>query len=125
LETADYLGAKGVKVTLVEMQDHVGEALDPLPRTMLLKRLAGQGAEIHVGTEIEGFAPGEAMARKSGKVLALPAETVVMAVGVRPDRSLAEALADEELDLRIVGDAVSPRGIGDAIWEAHQVAARV
>jgi 2,4-dienoyl-CoA reductase-like NADH-dependent reductase (Old Yellow Enzyme family)/thioredoxin reductase len=125
LETADFLGARGVKVTLVEMRASVGETLDLLPRTMLRKRLSNQGAEIHVNTEVVAFSPGEVEVIEGGESLLLPLETAIIAVGARPDRTLAEALAGQGFDLHLIGDAVDPRGIGEAIWEANQVAAEL
>ena len=122
IETADFLGAEGKKVTLVEMRAGVGETLDPLPRTMLLKRLAKHQVELHTDTEVSALTPAGARVQKNGEELLFPLETVVLAVGARPDRELAEALSESGLELHVVGDAVEPRGIGEAIWEAHQVA---
>ena len=123
LETADFLGAEGKRVTLVEMLADVGDNLDPLPRAMLLKRLREYQVEIHTNTEVTALTSTGARVRETGNEILLPSEMVVLAVGVRPDRGLASALKGSGLELHIVGDAVEPRGVGEAIWEAYQVAA--
>ncbi len=51
LEAAEFLAARGRKVTLVEMQEEVGAGLDMLPRAMLLKRLQEGQVEIHTTHE--------------------------------------------------------------------------
>ena len=123
LETADFLGAEGKRVTLVEMLSDVGENLDPLPRTMLLNRLRGYQVDIHTSTEVTSLTPTGARVQEDGKEILLPSEMVVVAVGARPDRELAGTLKESGLEIHVVGDAVEPRGIGEAIWEAYQVAA--
>jgi 2,4-dienoyl-CoA reductase-like NADH-dependent reductase (Old Yellow Enzyme family)/thioredoxin reductase len=125
LETAEFLGAGGKKVTLVEMRPGVGETLDPLPRTMLLKRLREYEVEIHVNTKVTTLTPNGARVQKNGEETLIPLETVVLAVGARPERGLADRLAESGLELHVVGDAVEPRGIGEAIWEGFRVAAEL
>ncbi|MGD2121607.1 MAG: FAD-dependent oxidoreductase, partial [Gemmatimonadota bacterium] len=125
LETADFLGALGKRVTLVEMQAGVGETLDPLPRTMLLKRLHGYQVEIHVNCEVLALTAAEARVRANGEETLLPLETVVLAVGAQPDTKLMDELAGSGLDIHLVGDAVEPRGAGEAIWEAFEAATAI
>ena len=120
LEAADFLSARGIRVVLVEMLEEVGTDLDPLPRTMLLKRLEKQGVGIHTGTRILRVGPGEAVVKKEGERARLPCETLILAVGVEPNRQLAEDLADSGMKLHVVGDARDPRGAGEAIWEGFQ-----
>jgi hypothetical protein len=69
--------------------------------------------------------PHATIAEKNGKEVRLPAETVILAVGVRPDRELAEALAESGLEFYVVGDAAEPRGAGEAIWEGFGIGASV
>jgi NADPH-dependent 2,4-dienoyl-CoA reductase/sulfur reductase-like enzyme len=125
LEAADFLSAQGKKVVLVEMEEDVGTKLDILPRTMLLKRLKEQGVEIHTGTTVEGFSYGQVVARKGEQVIRLPADIAALAVGFRSNRELADRLAESGVELHVVGDAVDPRGAGEAIREGFEVGARL
>jgi len=43
-------------------------------------------------------------------------------VGVRPNRELLDALEGSGLEVHVVGDALDPRGAGEAIREGLQVA---
>ena len=120
LEAADYLSARGIEVILVEMLEEVGTDLDPLPRTMLLKRLEKQGVEIHTGTRVLRVSPEGSAVEKGGQEARLPCETLILAVGVEPNRALARELEDSGREIHLVGDARDPRGAGEAIWEGFQ-----
>jgi NADPH-dependent 2,4-dienoyl-CoA reductase/sulfur reductase-like enzyme len=125
LEAADFLSARGKKVVLVEMEEEVGAKLDLLPRTMLLKRLTKQGVEIHTGTTVERISQGQVVAAKGGEEIRFTADTAVLAVGFRPNRELADSLMGSDLELHLIGDAIEPRGVGEAIWEGFDVAAKL
>jgi pyruvate/2-oxoglutarate dehydrogenase complex dihydrolipoamide dehydrogenase (E3) component len=125
LESADYLAARGVRVTLVEMLPDVGTDMDALAKAVLLGRLKGQGVAIHTRTKVTELTMNEALAQQDGSTIRLPIETVIMAVGVRPNRSLASALQDSGLEMYTVGDALQPRKALEAIWEGFEVALRL
>jgi 2,4-dienoyl-CoA reductase-like NADH-dependent reductase (Old Yellow Enzyme family)/thioredoxin reductase len=125
LEGADFLAARGTKVTLVEMQDDVGGGLDMLPRAMLLKRLAEGQVDIHVRTRVIRLDPDAAVAERDGEEIRISIETIVLAVGVRPNRALLDDLEGSGLDVHVVGDALDPRGAGQAIREGLEVALRL
>ena len=56
---------------------------------------------------------------------AFPIETVVIAVGVRPNRTLSNALAGNDLEVHIVGDALEPRQALEAIREGFDIGNKV
>lgn len=74
------------------------------------------------GPDSNSALPAGVPVRMNGKEPHLPAGMIVLAVGARPDRELAIGLAGRGLRHFVVGDAAEPRGIGEAIWEAHQAA---
>ncbi|MCG6956578.1 MAG: FAD-dependent oxidoreductase [Gemmatimonadetes bacterium] len=125
LEAADFLAARGTKVTLVEMQEEVGTGLDMLPRAMLLKRLTEGLVDIHVRTRVTRLDPDVALAERDGDEIRIPIETVVLAVGVRPNRALLDGLEGSGLEVHVVGDALEPRGAAEAILEGLEVALRL
>ena len=125
MEAADFLSSKGKKVVLVEVAEEVGAKLDPLPRTMLLKRLKEQGVEIHTNTGVTQLGAGHAVARKGEEELRIPADMVVLAVGVQANRELGEGLQGAGLELHTIGDAKEPRGVGEAVLEGMEVGAKV
>jgi 2,4-dienoyl-CoA reductase-like NADH-dependent reductase (Old Yellow Enzyme family)/thioredoxin reductase len=125
LETADFLTARGVQVTLVEMIDQVGGDMDPLAKAMLTKRLIWHGVEINTGTKVLRMTGKKAFVQQNDQEFSIPIETVVIAVGVRPDRTLSDALAESDLEVHIIGDAVEPRQALEAIREGFEVGNKV
>ena len=89
------------EVALVELLDQLLPPLDK-PMTLLMEdELKRHGVELHLGDAIAGFAPAcgaLACQLKSGR--SLPADLVVLAIGVRPETALAKA----------AGLALGPRG---------------
>jgi len=125
LEAAEYLAARGRKVTLVEMQEEVGSGLDMLPRAMLLKRLEAGQVEIHTRTRLTRLTHDVAVAEADGREIRIPVETVVLAVGVRPNREILDDLEGSGLEVHAVGDVLQPRGAGEAIREGLEAALRL
>ena len=122
IEVADFLVSRGRQVTVVEMRDGVGTELDVLPRTMLLERLKRGGVKIHTNTTLARLTPHVAVARTAEGEIRLPIETVVLAVGIRPNRELLDDLERRGVEVHVVGDAREPRGIGEAVWEGFETA---
>jgi pyruvate/2-oxoglutarate dehydrogenase complex dihydrolipoamide dehydrogenase (E3) component len=125
LETADYLASLGKRITLVEMLDEVGSDMDPLAKAMVTKRLAQHGAQIYTKTKVVGLTENTVFAQQDDRRLALPYETVVVAVGVKANRRLIEALEGSDLELHVIGDAVEPRRALEAVREGFEVAYRL
>lgn len=125
LETADFLAAQGKQVTLVEMLPEVGAHMDSLARSMLLKRLRDRGVDIHTNTKVIRLEPDAAVAQADRRETHFPIETVVLAVGVLPNRELADRLEGSGLQTHVIGDALEPRKALEAIREGFQVATRL
>jgi len=96
--------------------------LDMLPRAMLLQRLAEAHVRIEVRTRVTRLSADEAVVQRDGRETRIPIETVVLAVGVGPNRELLDELHGSGLEVHIVGDASEPRGIGEAIREGLDAA---
>ena len=99
--------------------------MDKLARSMLLKRLGERRVEIHTNTRVTRLTPEAAIAEADGQETRIPIETVVMAVGVRPNRELADGLEGSGVEYHVVGDALEPRKVLEAVWEAFQIAAKL
>jgi 2,4-dienoyl-CoA reductase-like NADH-dependent reductase (Old Yellow Enzyme family)/thioredoxin reductase len=125
LEVADLLASQDRRITVVEMLPEVGGDMDLLARAMLLGRLQKQNVTIHTGTKVTRLARDTAFARQNDGEIQFPVETVILAVGVRPNRELADALEQSELEMYVIGDAVQPRKALEAIWEGFEVGVKV
>lgn len=122
-ETALYLAQRGKKATVVEILDRVaGDLLDP-GRAHLLELLADANVSIMTGTTpVEITDEGVTLADKKSEKSTLQAETVVLAVGLKPDGKLFEALKDKAPEIYAIGDCVEPRKVLDAIREGFRLA---
>jgi len=125
LESADYLAARGVQVTLVEMLPEVGADMDALAKAMLLGRLKKQSVAIHTRTKVTGLTKNEVFSQQDDSTIRFPLETVIMAVGVRPNRDLAGVLEYSGLEIHVIGDAFQPRKALEAIWEGFEVGLKI
>jgi len=90
LEMAENLTARGIRVSIVELAEHVMPALDGDMAVYVADYLEQQGVEVIVRdavTRLEGVPLINKVVLKSGRELA--ADLVILAAGVRPDVELA------------------------------------
>ena len=124
LETAETLAPEH-KVTVVEMLDKVGGNLYPSVVMHLVQEIMKNGGIIAKGKQLTAVENGAVTVKdtESGEEAKLPADTVILAMGVRSNRpevdELREAFGD---DLILVGDACKPGQIYDALHSAHDKA---
>lgn len=120
-ETALHLAQKGSKVTIVEILDTVACDMVGVNRMHLIKLLADANIKVLTGTEmLKVTAGGVALANKGGKKSTLPADTVVIACGFKPNDVLFEALKEKAADVYAIGDCVEPRNVYHAIREGFR-----
>jgi nitrite reductase (NADH) large subunit len=93
LEAAYGLAKAGAKVDVIHLMDRLMERqLDPRAAALLKQEVEAKGIAVHLNAEtagIRGAKRVEAIALKDGREL--PADVVVMAVGIRPNAELAQA----------------------------------
>jgi NADPH-dependent 2,4-dienoyl-CoA reductase/sulfur reductase-like enzyme/rhodanese-related sulfurtransferase len=123
LELVENLVRRGVTTTVVELQDQVLPPFDKEMTTPLAEHLATKGVSLLLGQSAEAFekaADGLVVKLKSGQ--RLPAQLVILGVGVRPENKLAveaglevgprrgirvnEHLQTSDPDIYAVGDAI-------------------
>jgi 2,4-dienoyl-CoA reductase-like NADH-dependent reductase (Old Yellow Enzyme family)/thioredoxin reductase len=121
LETADFLASQGRTITLVEMLEDTGGDMDLLAKTMLNKRLYQKGAHLHTETKVLRLTEDTVITRQGDRDVTFDYETVVMAVGARPNNEMTKALGGSDLDIFIIGDAVEARSALEAIHEGFEV----
>ena len=104
LELAENLRHRGLEVAVVEMLNQVLGPFDVEMAHLVAERLRENGIELHLGRALSGIEPDHVVL--DGGAATLPADVVVLSVGVRPETSLARD-AGLELDTRgyIVVDA--------------------
>jgi len=121
LETAAYLSAQENRVTILKRYETISTHLEPLYRDYLLRELKKRGVELVTRVEVVSIhEEGVWIQDESGQRRMIPAGRVVLARGAKPENELAQELKD--LQPIVIGDALQPRQIIDAIHEGFQVA---
>jgi pyruvate/2-oxoglutarate dehydrogenase complex dihydrolipoamide dehydrogenase (E3) component len=122
-EVAWYLAELGREVTIVEMLGDVVLDMETGSRMALLKKLRDHVVEIICGVKVEEIIPGRGMVGidRSWRRREIRGDTVVLAMGFDPDRSLFD-ITDKSYEAYLIGDAKEPRRIIDAIREADHIA---
>ena len=88
VEIAENLVHKGVPTTVVEAAPQVLAPLDPEMATLVAKEMRKHGISLHLGVSAQEVTPTTVVLSDE---TVLDAELVIMAIGVRPDTSLAKA----------------------------------
>ena len=87
VEMAENLVHRGIKTSLVEASDQVLAPLDPEMALLVANEMTKNGVELHLGTSAVSVG-NESVTLANGEVL--PAELIILAIGVRPDTTLAK-----------------------------------
>nr|HID58740.1 FAD-dependent oxidoreductase [Desulfobacterales bacterium] len=122
---AEWLAQKGEKVKIVEMLENVAQDMGLNDMMMLLDRLSKLGVEIFTKKRITKIDLHGVTVEEEGKAEEIAGETVVLAMGARPDQELTEAVKGQVLELYTVGDSVEPRKSMDAIYEGAKAGCQV
>ena len=121
LETAECLAEKN-KVTVVEMLDKIGGNLYPSVVMHLAQEIMKNGGTIAKGKKLTAIGDDEVVLADAatGKETRIPADAVVLAMGVRSYRPDYEAFRAAYGDkLIMVGDSSRPGQIYDALHSGH------
>lgn len=91
LEMAENLVRRGISVTIIEMQNHVLPSFDYEMAIPVHRHLEAHGVSLQLEDAVTGFTQTEddglSVSTKSGRISA--ADLVILAIGVRPETSLA------------------------------------
>jgi 2,4-dienoyl-CoA reductase-like NADH-dependent reductase (Old Yellow Enzyme family)/thioredoxin reductase len=125
-ETADYLSEMGKEVTLVEMLEEIASDLVAHLRYYLSKRLAEKGVTILTSTKVKELGKGYAVVEDASGTRKIDGfDTIVLAVGSKPDDRIAKSLKGKVPELHVIGDASEPREALEAVYEAEEIALKV
>lgn len=119
-ETAEYLAAKGKKVSVIEMQSTLAANTGKTAQTVLLGHLKGSHVNLLTECRVEKITADSVIYKdKNGKENKIAADTVVLAIGDRPDASLYESLKDEIREIYNIGDSNAGGIIPNAVYEGY------
>ncbi|RPJ38473.1 MAG: hypothetical protein EHM27_11130 [Deltaproteobacteria bacterium] len=125
-ETADFLSEKGKDVTLVEMREGIALDLVGHLQHFLNMRLKEKKVQILTSTKVLRFEPSGVWVEDSEGTRRLGGfDSVVAAIGVKPDNKLSRSLQGKVPEIFVVGDAAQPREVLEALLEAEETAMKI
>jgi 2,4-dienoyl-CoA reductase (NADPH2) len=113
------------KITIIEMAGRVANNVSRSSRWSLLKSLKLLGVEIRPGTKLLEINGDSVKVMTDGREETIPADTVVMATGVRPVDDLKGPLSGKGIEIITLGDAGTPGNIGDAVKQGFEAALKI
>lgn len=125
-ETAEFLWARGKKVSVIEMLDTIAPDMGLFLSLDFQARLRETGITVLTGSKVKEIREGSLVySDASGTDRDLKADSVVLAVGYAPERTLARGLHGADFEVVVVGDAATPRRILNAVHEGFHAARRI
>jgi 2,4-dienoyl-CoA reductase-like NADH-dependent reductase (Old Yellow Enzyme family)/NADPH-dependent 2,4-dienoyl-CoA reductase/sulfur reductase-like enzyme len=124
-ETAEFLGEKGCQVTIVEMLDELAKDMEGTTRLLLLKRLSKAKVSVMLSTKVKEIREGKVFLSHKGEERWLKADTIVLALGAKPDRRISEGIEGKFPEIISIGDCVEARKAKEAIHEGFFAGLRI
>ncbi len=123
-ETAVYLSQNGKDASVVEVLDDILLVNTVKNNTVVLQELLEKwNVNVYVKSNVEEITSSSVkIVSKDGKRTELPLDTVVLSVGLRPDKTYVESLLQACGKSFAVGDCSNPARILEAVNEADRVA---
>jgi len=116
-ETAQYLVARGKRVTIVEMLEQIAADIPVTTRSAVTENLKEAGIRTEVSARAIEFTEEGVVVERDGETFVVRAEAAVLAVGQKPKQDLAEKLEGRVKEIHVVGDCAGVRRMRDAIHE--------
>ncbi len=121
-ETAEFLAKQGKKVTIIEIADVLAGNTGKTAQTILLGHLKGNKVTMLTETRVEKITATDVVYKsKDGKSGSVKADTVVLAIGNRPETSLYDSLKDEIPEIYNIGDSNGGGIIPNAVYDGYTV----
>ena len=121
-ECAVHLGMEGKEVHLVEMRDALAVDCNIRHRPILIKQVE-QFTTVHTGCQgLRVTGEGLVCRNSDGEEILIPGQTVICAVGQRPNRAQVDALRFGAPFVREIGDCARVSNITNAIYQGHHAA---
>ena len=124
-EVAEFMADQGNLVSVIKMRPgaEMAEDCEPTNRRGLLESLQECRVSLLSGFKVEGLTGDgvKVVQRDSGEERTLEAETIVLALGATPERSLVNDLKKEEIEFHPIGDCRQPNNIRQAVYDGARV----
>ena len=121
-ETADYLTLKNKDITIVEMLKSIAGDISPAARYFLNMRLAENNVSIFTSTTVKEIADNHVIiTSEKGEQKLDSIDNVILAAGAKPVNELESKLIGIVPKIFVIGDAMNPGKILQAVQQAFEV----
>jgi len=119
LETAELLVDQGKNVTVIEMLEEILADMSPVLKGGLLNRISKSPIKVFTCEKVMEIKDHVVITDKQtiDKV-----DTIILSVGYKANNSLITQLQESNVDFKVIGDAIKPRKIYNAIKEGFEIA---
>jgi len=124
-ETAEFLAEGGKKVTILEMLRRIGVDMVPTVIMLLYQRLKKLGVAMITNAKVEEITEDGVVYEKDGEKQTVEADSVVLAVGSKPNISLMKALEGKVSELYAIGNAKELGNVLEAVHEGSRLAREI
>ncbi len=118
-ETACFLANQGKNVTLIEVLPKIAIDYEPGPRKYLLEELKEKNVTTLVNTRVHSIVHNGVTLVNGSEKFFLPTDSIVLAMGAKPDNQLATQLKERSYHVSLIGDAIKIRKALEAIEEGY------
>ncbi len=119
-ETAEYLAKQGKKVSIIEMTDTLAGNTGKTDQTILLGHLKGYKVQLLTKCKVEKITQTHVIyISADGNTQSVKADTVVLAIGGRPEKSLYDSLMDKVREIYNIGDSNGGGIIPNAVYDGY------
>jgi pyruvate/2-oxoglutarate dehydrogenase complex dihydrolipoamide dehydrogenase (E3) component len=119
VETAEFLSEQNKEVTVLEMADDILIDMAPILKAPLLARVSLSNINILTGQKVLEIKDHAVI---TDKQTLENVDTVVLSVGYKSNNELIAQLQQANIDYKVIGDAVKPRRIYQAVKEGFETA---
>jgi 2,4-dienoyl-CoA reductase-like NADH-dependent reductase (Old Yellow Enzyme family)/thioredoxin reductase len=121
-ETGHYLAKQGKTVTIIEILKRMASDMFPMTRRRLMDGLRSKNVTLLTSATCEGVGEDSVgVITTEGNKETIPADTVIIAVGYKPNEGLYKALEGKVPEIFCIGDSSEPRRILEAISEGYRI----
>jgi 2,4-dienoyl-CoA reductase-like NADH-dependent reductase (Old Yellow Enzyme family)/thioredoxin reductase len=122
-ETAEFLQKQGKQITIIEMLDEIAGKMVYAQKTILEARLKAAGVNIITGVRCKNITDGGlVVTTKTGEEMQIYADSIIISVGDRPNKSIERELRGLVSEIYTAGDCVKPEGIAEAVAAGYLAA---
>lgn len=127
MEVAIWLAEQGKDVSLVTRAGlgEDGIRLEKLSFKTLARKLLDLHVPLYLNSTVMEITDRSVIFSMGSEIYTLPADTVILAVGMQSDNKLARELEGVVTELYTVGDCVRPRDAAEVAYQAAKVAAQI